>query len=111
MAESIPHSPDFKTFESSRTSQPQDQMASSKIWFDSPHGRLTTDYSRADGNILFDVTIPPNTIALIQIPLEKGQALTEGGTPVESTFPGFAVANSTATFRCLSGSYKFVISQ
>ena len=89
----------------------QDQMASSKIWFDSPHGRLTTDYSRADGNILFDVTIPPNTIALIQIPLEKGQALTEGGTPVESTFPGFAVANSTATFRCLSGSYKFVISQ
>ncbi len=40
--ESIPNSPDFKTFESSRTSQPKNQMASQQdAWFDSPHGYVS----------------------------------------------------------------------
>ncbi len=53
--------------------------------YDSPYGRITSRWELRDGRIYLEVTIPPNTSAVMTIPTEDAAALTESGRPVSES--------------------------
>jgi alpha-L-rhamnosidase len=69
----------------------------------SMYGAITTSWKRDAAHFTLEVTIPPNTSALVTIPAKDPAAVTESGRPVKSlrTEPG------AATYEVQSGSYTF----
>jgi len=80
-----------------------------KAEFTSSFGLVLTHSWIESGQVHFDLTIPPNTTAFVRLPCAAGQALTEGGKPIDTTFPAFVREDSFVTFRCLSGTFHFVV--
>jgi len=56
--------------------------------FDSPHGRIVSDWKLAGGRLTMKVTIPANTMAIVYVPALPGKApggveeITEHGAPI-----------------------------
>ncbi len=84
-------------------------LSFTKAHFDTPYGQITTHTWQEDGATHFELGIPANTTALIQLPLIEDLKLTEDGKDVDGNFPGFNRIGDVANFRCLSGSYHFVL--
>lgn len=83
-----------------------------KAFYDSASGRVSSRWEKLpDGGLKVDVTIPPGTISRIELPLKKGQALSESGNKSED-IPGVEVTKRTDSSISLlthSGSYSFEI--
>ena len=82
--------------------------------YDSLHGRITVHWERRkQGGLLYEVTIPADTTAVLKLPAGKGAIVTESGkTPdaaegVTKIDPG--VDDGRAYFQLLSGSYRFEV--
>jgi alpha-L-rhamnosidase len=82
--------------------------------YDSLHGRITVHWERRkEGGLLYEVTIPADTTAVLKLPAGKGAIVTESGkTPdaaegVTKIDPG--VDDGRAYFQLLSGSYRFEV--
>jgi alpha-L-rhamnosidase len=71
----------------------------------SMYGTIATSWKRDAGHFTLEVTIPPNTSALVTIPAKDPAAVTESGRPVKylRIEPGGA-----ATYEVQSGTYTFV---
>jgi alpha-L-rhamnosidase len=69
----------------------------------SMYGTITTSWKRDAAHFTLEVTIPPNTSALVTLPAKDPATVTESGRPVKSlrTEPG------AATYEVQSGSYTF----
>ena len=85
------------------------------IWarghYDSIHGRITTDWKWANGQLGLDVTLPPNTSAEIYVPAAAAEAVREGGLPAASA-PGLRLLrmeDGSAVFAAGSGEYRFSV--
>ena len=89
----------------------QDSLAFVKAQYDSPHGRISTHWYHENDVLRFDVTIPPNTTALIRLPAKKGQTITENDDSVafSKQFIDFKRGESFSTFRAASGTYRFKV--
>ena len=78
-------------------------------WYDSVHGRITSNWSRNDSMVIMDVCIPPNTIATVHVPAASMDTVTENGTPVgmieEIRF--LRMQSGCAVFQVGSGNYRF----
>jgi alpha-L-rhamnosidase len=70
----------------------------------SMYGTIATSWKRDAGHFTLEVTIPPNTSALVTIPAKDPAAVTESGRPVKylRIEPGGA-----ATYEVQSGTYTF----
>ena len=77
--------------------------------YDSVHGRIASAWKVADGIFSLDVTIPPNTTALIILPTERGDVVRESGKAVTEA-AGIKSAGSDggrARYEAGPGSYRF----
>ena len=70
----------------------------------SMYGTIATSWRRDAGHFTLEVTIPPNTSALVTIPAKDPAAVTESGHPVKylRIEPG-----GGATYEVQSGTYTF----
>jgi alpha-L-rhamnosidase len=73
-------------------------FASYKATLDSPYGLISSAWSIANGQVTYDVTVPPNTTATLTLPA-GGSDLKATGAP--------AVAGDNGTWTLAAGVYEF----
>ncbi|MDA1005358.1 MAG: hypothetical protein O3A87_02600, partial [Verrucomicrobia bacterium] len=90
---------------------PSEVLASAKAHYDSPYGRITTSWSHENDGLHFDVTIPPNCLASIELPAGKDEIVTEGGKALASSKIFFATqrTESSISFQSGSGTFRFLV--
>jgi alpha-L-rhamnosidase len=83
--------------------------------YDSPHGRIVSNWERKGGRLIMSITVPANTTATVYVPSLPGQRaggtedLTESGRPLEKS-PGIRVletGNDGTKLAVVAGSYEF----
>lgn len=77
--------------------------------FDSPFGRIVSNWKK-DGKLLkMEVTIPANTTATIYVPTQHAGNVTESGKPTAQAegVKFFRMENNAAVYAIGSGSYRF----
>jgi alpha-L-rhamnosidase len=77
--------------------------------YDSVRGRIAVDWRIESAMLNLDVTIPPNTIATVCVPVEGSSAVTESGKPAGQA-EGVRFLRSdqkVAVYQVSSGSYRF----
>ena len=89
----------------------KDILASAQAHYDSPYGRISISWHHEKDGLHFDVTIPPNCLAVIELPARASQQVTESGNPLGSSKLFFAEkrTNSSISFQTGSGSYRFLV--
>jgi len=57
-------------------------IESTNAWYDSPNGRIASEWSKSERQITMKVTIPVNTTATVVIPSGQKDRITESGTRI-----------------------------
>jgi alpha-L-rhamnosidase len=75
------------------------------------HGRILSEWRRDGGQLIMNVTIPPNTTATVFVPARQPGDVREGGQPAtRSTGLRFLrMENGRAVFAAEPGSYRFAV--
>ena len=73
------------------------------------YGRIATDWTREGDSLTLNVTIPPNTTALVRVPAADAKTVTESGRPAaQATGVKFLRSeNGAAVYEVGSGTYAF----
>jgi alpha-L-rhamnosidase len=81
-----------------------------KCHYDSPYGRIVSNWKREGSKLTMDVTIPPNTTATVYVPAKDADGVAESGTPaMEAKGVKFLrMENNAAVLAVESGTYRFV---
>ena len=78
-----------------------------KCSYDSPYGQIVSNWKLENGSFTWDITVPPNTTAMVYVP---GQNITEGRLPAAEaegvTF--LRMEKNKAVFKLQSGRYEFI---
>lgn len=76
--------------------------------YDSIHGRIKSDWSIAEGQFRWNITVPPNTTATLHMPVRDAEKVLESGKPLkrlgEAKF--LRMEGGRALFEVDSGSYR-----
>jgi alpha-L-rhamnosidase len=92
--------------------EPGQGITWAKGHYDSIHGRINSDWKVDSKAFHWDVTVPPNTTAILYIPAGKVANITESGYPIKQargvTFR--RMDDNRAVFSVESGRYDFVSS-
>ena len=95
--------PGFKTFILEPYTNTLDWV---KCSYDSPYGRIDSNWSKKDNVLTMNLTVPANTTATIYVP---GKSISESGLPDDEaegvTF--LRMEKNKAVFRVESGRYEF----
>jgi hypothetical protein len=77
--------------------------------YESPYGRIASNWKREGTSLTLDITIPPNTSATIHVPAREAAAVTEGGKAMDhATGVKFLqMDNGAAVVSVGSGVYRF----
>jgi alpha-L-rhamnosidase len=75
----------------------------------SMYGTIATSWSRDAGHFTLEVTIPPNTTALVTLPAKDAAAVTESGRPASAArgVKFLRAEPGGATYEVASGTYTF----
>ncbi|HPH20515.1 MAG TPA: alpha-L-rhamnosidase C-terminal domain-containing protein, partial [Haliscomenobacter sp.] len=78
-----------------------------------PLGKVSTLWQPGEGQVIFEVMIPANATASIQIPASGMDKVKEGGKPLGEVFPAgsLEVRAGRVFVRTGSGVYRFVIGE
>jgi len=88
-----------------------DSLTWAKASFDSVHGKIVSGWSRGEGQLSVNVSVPVNTTATILIPAKSAADLTESGKPIKRA-KGVKVErldNGIAQLQVSSGEYRFTV--
>ena len=80
-----------------------------KTSYTSMYGEIVSEWRKAEGKYLLNVTVPPNTRALIRLPVASSGTVKEGGKPL-ATAAGLTLAgegNGEVRVRAVAGKYAF----
>lgn len=79
--------------------------------FDSPYGRIVSQWRRDGDRLRLRFVVPPNTTATAQLPTTDTAKVREGGKPLRPArgVSQIASANAAITVRLQPGAYDFVI--
>ncbi|MEI8207179.1 MAG: family 78 glycoside hydrolase catalytic domain [Kiritimatiellales bacterium] len=77
-----PGHPGFKHFFLKPDMKFNAKLDSARASYDSPYGKIVSDWKQADGRFVWNVTIPPNTTATAHIPAVSAESVSEGGQPL-----------------------------
>jgi alpha-L-rhamnosidase len=91
--------------------QPDPQLKSASVAYDSVRGRIATEWQRKEGKLRLHVTVPANTTAQIVLPAQSAGAITESGHALERA-PGVQLLRQEGTNVVVavgSGRYEFVV--
>lgn len=77
--------------------------------FDSPHGRIVSDWKREGDRVTMNIIIPANTTATVYVPAQNAAAVTEGGQPVTSSgdLKLVRAGAGVAVYEVPAGKYEF----
>jgi alpha-L-rhamnosidase len=80
-----------------------------KCHYDSPHGRIASNWKREGGKLTMEVTIPANTTATVLVPAKDAGGVTESAKPAgEAEGVKFLrFENNAAVYAVGSGTYQF----
>ena len=101
--------PGFTTI--SLAPQPGGGLTWARGHYECLHGTIASAWSLADGSFTWDVSVPPNTTAIAQLPGTDAMTISESGKPL-SQARGVLVtsaAREPVRLRLGSGSYHFVV--
>lgn len=79
-------------------------------FYDSIHGKIVSKWKHEDGRFQLEVTIPPNTTALVMIPAASASKVTESGRAIGPTgdVKFLRQEGDRAVFETQSGTYRFL---
>ena len=102
-----PDGPGFKKIIIKPT--PVGDIKSVKGTYDSAQGKIESEWTRANGVMHLNVTIPANTTATVYMPTTRGAAVTEAGKPAATAVGVHFLSsnNDYAIFAVTSGTYSF----
>ena len=86
-----------------------DGLTWARATYRSIHGEILSAWKRQDNQLTFEVTIPPNTTAVVYVPVGRGEPITESGKPVASA-DGVTLLkrdDAGAVYQVGSGQYHF----
>ncbi len=78
-----------------------------RVRYESPRGPIAIEWRRAGGRFTLSVDLPPNVTALVILPGKPGEAVLEGGRPVEKASGINQAAGQPGRFAIQSGHYEF----
>lgn len=88
-------------------------LTSVRVYHDSPHGRIRSEWTQKGGTVRFHIVIPPNTTAKLYLPLPPHgiSRITESGRPAEQAQGVRRLPNTDgrAVFAIGSGDYGFAV--
>jgi alpha-L-rhamnosidase len=89
--------------------EPGGNLAWARGYYDSPHGRIGSDWKIASGQFVWNVRIPANTTATVRVPAKEPASVTEGGKPLQRVADLKVVSRepSAVVVKIGSGSYEF----
>jgi len=78
--------------------------------YDSPHGRIVSNWKLENGTFVWDISVPANSTATVHVPANDVRSVKEGGNTLqEATGVTFLrMAAGSAVLRVESGTYEFV---
>ena len=76
--------------------------------YDSNRGKIKVAWKKTDQGLEYQVTIPANTTATLELPVGEGAVVTESGRPLPEA--GIAV-DGEGTASLVSGSYYFIVKE
>ncbi|HTI98074.1 MAG TPA: family 78 glycoside hydrolase catalytic domain [Dongiaceae bacterium] len=78
-------------------------------YFDSPHGRIVSNWKREGDRVIMNIVIPANTTATVYVPAQNAAAVTEGGQPIAegNGIKLVRAADGVAVYEVGAGSYEF----
>ncbi len=89
--------------------EPVGDLKSAKAEHQSPYGLISSEWVRDGEAFRWNITVPPNTTAIVHVPAKSAAGVLEDGKPV-SQAPGvlfLRMENGRAVFKVGSGIYKF----
>jgi alpha-L-rhamnosidase len=80
-----------------------------KCSYQSPYGRIVSNWKVEKGSVTMEVTIPPNTTATVYVPAKEAAAVTESGSTIEKVkdVKFLRLYNGAAVYEVGSGCYRF----
>lgn len=84
-------------------------IAFARAAYQSPYGKIVSNWRLERGVLHLDVSVPPNSTARVYLPTNKPEDVKEGGRPAAQS-PGVRPAgaeNGKAVFEVVSGDYSF----
>jgi len=77
--------------------------------YDSAHARIVSNWKRDGSKLTMDVTIPPNTTALVYVPAKDESGVTESGKPASKAdgVKFLRMESNTAAYAVGAGTYQF----
>ena len=76
-------------------------------------GSVISNWTRGEGKTEFEITIPPDTEALVWLPGAKGSSLTEGNKPIQDADGVDSIEFNPGVnchrFHLVPGTYRFTI--
>lgn len=81
--------------------------------YDSPRGRIVSDWKRDGNRLLLDVVIPANITATVLLPAKSADAVTEGNQPLAQAagVKFLRMEGGRAVLEIGSGRYQFAAEQ
>ena len=82
-----------------------------KASYNSIYGKIESHWAVRQGGFTLDVTIPPNTTAVVYVPAKAGASVTEGGKPAAQSVgvKYLRSENGAAVYDVASGRYSFSV--
>lgn len=79
--------------------------------FSSPTGRIRSNWAKTGNTLHFELAVPPNSTALVQLPISKSQQILEGGQSIKGRKFIFSIKeeDDRLEFRVAPGTYSFVV--
>src|SRR5690606_23062429 len=96
-----PEYPGFKQFVIRPASPDATELTWANVSFESPVGTITSNWSRKGGQLQLELTVPPNSVALLQ--LTAGEAVDIAAYP---TIEKLAEQNGLLQYKVLPGTYR-----
>lgn len=78
--------------------------------YTSIHGKIISGWKREEGTMTMDITVPANTSAVVFVPIQDADKVTEGGKPIAEAagIKFLRVEDGNCVFEVGSGTYGFV---
>ena len=89
--------------------EPGGDLAWARGHYDSPHGRIGSDWKIDSGRFLWNVEIPANTTATVHVPAKDARSVTESDKPADSAegVKFLRMESGAAVYEVGSGRYRF----
>lgn len=108
-----PAGPGFKKFILAPQPDPDGGLTEADGFYDSSYGRIVRRWKHSEKTLVMNVTIPPNTMATVHVPVNNEADVTESGTPAGKTkgVKFLRMERGTAVFDVGSVNYEFASNQ